>query len=53
MVRFSAETEAAACEAQPSSAEDAMLDNLDDWGPRRGLDGLGGNGFNRQDCPAP
>lgn len=33
LARLAAETEAAAYEAQPSSSEEAALDDLDDWGP--------------------
>jgi predicted transcriptional regulator len=33
LARLAAETEAAAYEAQPLGAEDAVLDDLDDWGP--------------------
>jgi predicted transcriptional regulator len=33
LARLAAESEAAAYEAQPLSAEDAVFDDLDDWGP--------------------
>jgi antitoxin component of RelBE/YafQ-DinJ toxin-antitoxin module len=33
LARLAAETEVAAYETQPSRAEEALLDEVDDWGP--------------------
>jgi hypothetical protein len=33
LARLAAETEVAAYDEQPASAEDALFDDLDDWGP--------------------